>query len=234
MIRRAFLIGKSFNTLASALLLSVVLSCTARAEVSFDPNAYASLASADSTSGIPDGTKITTANWRQFKQFMPVGMQAQFGGGYKWQIDSTPESTMVVGPTITTQQPKQFLVDTEKFSNQVQLIKLPQGSYTVKGYVAGLPFPNPAEPDLGAKAYFDAYYEYRPFIAWYEDPGWLVDSYHNTTINDTEVSAISSQPRKRPRVSAHSIVRTRLHFFRPLLCSSSRAIEVHNRACHVS
>src|SRR5271170_3769720 len=186
MVRRSLNIGKSFGMLASALLICVLVIRTARAEVAFDPNAYASLASADSKSGIPEGTKITASNWRQFKQFMPVGMQAQFGGGYKWQIDPTPDSTMVVGPTIATQQPKQFLRDTEKYSSQVQLIKLPQGSYTVKGYVAGLPFPNPAEPDLGAKAYFDAYYEYRPFVAWYDDPGWLVDSYHNTTINDTE------------------------------------------------
>src|SRR5271156_6221651 len=95
----------------------------------------------------------------------------------------------VDGPTIATQQPKQFLSDTEKYSSQVQIIKLPQGSYTVKGYVAGLPFPNPAEPDLGATAYFDAYYEYRPCIAWSGDPGWLVDSYHNETISDTEVTA---------------------------------------------
>jgi hypothetical protein len=179
---------KSVQSLAAALLI-LVFSCAAKAEVGFDPNAYTSLASADSASGIPDGTRITTANWRQYKQFMPVGMQALFGGGYDWRIDSTPDSTMVVGPTIATPQSKQFLIDTEKYSNQVKLIKLPEGSYTVKGYVAGLPFPNPAEPDLAAKAYFNAYYEYRPFVAWYDDPGWLVDRYHNKTASDTEVTA---------------------------------------------
>jgi hypothetical protein len=120
---------------------------------------------------------------------MPVGMQALFGGGYDWKIDSTPDSVMVVGSTITTQQPKQFLIDTEKYSNQVQLVKLPQGSYTIKGYVAGLPFPNLTEPDLAAKAYFNAYYEYRPFVSWYNDPGWLVDRYHNMTASFTEVTA---------------------------------------------
>ncbi len=189
MVRRGLNVGKPFCTLAFALLWFVLLISAAKAEVSFDPTAYASLAPAESKSGIPDGTKITTANWRQFKQFMPIGMQALFGGGYDWKIDSTPDSTMVVGPTIATNQPKQFLKDTEKYSNQVQLIKLPQGSYTVKGYVAGLPFPNPAEPDLGAKAYFNTYYEYRPFVAWYDDPGWLVDKYHNMTASDTEVTA---------------------------------------------
>jgi hypothetical protein len=92
----------------------------------------------------------------------------------------------VVGPTIFAPQPRQFLRDTEKYSNQAQLIKLPQGSYTVKGYVGGLPFPNPTEPDLGAKVYFNAYYEYRPFLSWYSDLGWLVDSYRNVSLSDTE------------------------------------------------
>jgi hypothetical protein len=175
--------------LASALLMCVMVTCTARAEMSYDPKAYASLNPADSKAGIPDGTRITASNWQQYKQFMPVGMWALFGGGYDWKIDSNPDSAMVVGPTIPTVQTKQFLADTEKYSNQVQLIKLPQGSYTVKGYVAGLPFPNPAEPDVAAKAYFNTYYEYRPFISWYDDPGWLVDKYHNKTSSDTEVTA---------------------------------------------
>jgi Protein of unknown function (DUF1329) len=189
MVRRGLSVGKSLGILASTSLLCVLLICTARAGVAFDPNAYASLATADSKSGIPEGTRITTKNWQQYKQFMPIGMQALFGGGFNWKIDTAPDSTMVVGPTIPTVQPKQFLLDTEKYSNQAQLIKLPQGSYTVKGYVAGLPFPNPTEPDLGAKAFFDAYYEYRPFVAWYDDPGWLVDAYHNTAPSDTEVAA---------------------------------------------
>jgi hypothetical protein len=189
MIRRALEISRSLGILASALALCVALVSTARAQVTFDPNAYASLASSDSKSSIPDGANITAANWRQYKQFMPIGMQALFGGGYNWKIGTTPDSTMVVGPTITTPQPKQFLLDTEKYSNQVQLVKLPQGSYTVKGYIAGIPFPNPAEPNLGAKAYFNAYYEYRPSIIWYMGGGWLVDSYHNMTLSDTEVTA---------------------------------------------
>jgi hypothetical protein len=189
MPRRVPNTAKSVETLALVLLACVSFVRTASAEVTYDQNAYVSEASADSPSTIPPGTSITRSNWSQYKQFMPVGMQAMFGGGYRWQIDPIPEAAMVVGPTIPTVQPKQFLIDTEKYQNQTQLIKLPQGSYTVKGYMAGLPFPNPAEPDLAAKAYFNAYYEYRPFVAFYDDPGWLVDSYHNETINDTEVTA---------------------------------------------
>jgi len=186
MVRRDINIGKHLGLLASTLLLCALLTCTASAEVTFDPNAYASLASADSNSGIPDGTKITVANWRQYKQFMPIGMQTVFGGGYNWKLDATPDSTVVVGPTIFAPQPKQFLSDTEKYSSQMKLVKLPQGSYTVKGYVAGIPSPNPTEPDLAAKVYFNAYYEYRPFISWYSDLGWQVDSYRNVSLSDTE------------------------------------------------
>jgi hypothetical protein len=186
MARRSFDVGTSVGTFASAVFLSALLIGTARAAVTFDPNAYASLASADSKSTIPDGTKITVANWQQYKQFMPIGMQAVFAGAYNWKLDATPDSTVVVGPTIFTPQPKQFLSDTEKYSNQMQLVKLPQGSYTVKGYVAGIPFPNPRDPDLGAKVYFNAYYEYRPFISWYSDLGWQVDSYKNVSLSDTE------------------------------------------------
>ena len=189
MTKRGPAMGKRFEILAIALLLCLALVRTARAGITYDPNAYAALASADSKGSLPDGTRITSANWQQYKQFIPVGMQALFGGGYNWKIDATPDAAIVVGPTIPTAQPKQFLRDTEKFANQAQLVKLPQGSYTVKGYMAGIPFPNPAEPDLGAKAFFNAYYEYRPYVAWYEDPGWLVDSYHNTAPSDTEVVA---------------------------------------------
>jgi len=188
MIRRDFTIAKLFEVFASALLLCLALVRTARAAVAFDASAYAALASADSKSTIPDGTRITIANWQQYKQFMPIGMQAVFAGSYNWKLDASPDSTVVVGPTIFAPQPKQFLSDTEKYSSQMKLIKLPQGSYTVKGYVAGIPFPNPAEPDVGAKVYFNAYYEYRPFISWYSDLGWQVDSYRNVSLSDTEVT----------------------------------------------
>ena len=186
MTKRSSNIGRFRLTLMSALALIALHAPAPRADVSFDPGAYASLASAASMDSIPDGTKITVANWQQYKRFMPIGMQAVFAGAYNWKLDASPDSTVVVGPTIFTPQPKQFLSDTEKYSNQMQLVKLPQGSYTVKGYVAGLPFPNPAEPDLGAKVYFNAYYEYRPFISWYSDLGWQVDSYRNVSLSDTE------------------------------------------------
>jgi hypothetical protein len=34
--------------------------------------------------GIPSGTAITMANWQQYKDFMPEGMQAFFAGLYFW------------------------------------------------------------------------------------------------------------------------------------------------------
>jgi Protein of unknown function (DUF1329) len=62
--------------------------------------------------------------------------------------------------------PKKYREDTEKYSKQVKLIKLPSGGYTVDGYVAGLPFPNPSGPDAGIKIVYDSYYNYVPFRAF--------------------------------------------------------------------
>src|SRR5262249_55528171 len=49
------------------------------------------------------------------------------------------------------------------------------------GYVAGIPFPNPAEPNLAAKLAYDTWGNFRPkamnFHAW----NWLVDNYGNVT-----------------------------------------------------
>jgi hypothetical protein len=45
---------------------------------------------------IPVGTKITMQNWQQYKQFMPDGMVALFGGNYFWKM--SPDVEMDVGP----------------------------------------------------------------------------------------------------------------------------------------
>ncbi len=54
---------------------------------------------ASSTETIPVGTKITVANWQQYKRFLPVGIQAALSGDYTFHAGSGPEYTMVVGPT---------------------------------------------------------------------------------------------------------------------------------------
>src|SRR6516162_2183934 len=35
---------------------------------------------------LPVGTKITTANWQQYKNFLPLGMQKLFEGKYFWKM----------------------------------------------------------------------------------------------------------------------------------------------------
>ena len=175
--------------LFAALLLSSVFALTASAQFSFDPKLYDALVSVDSAQTIPAGTRITLQNWQQYKQFMPIAMQALFSGQYLWKISDGPEYAMLVGPAISDPMPRQFVKDTEKYSSQVQLHKLANGGYSLSGYVAGLPFPNPAQPDLGAKLYFNAYYYYRPAYDFAPDLGWNEDRFHNATASDALVAS---------------------------------------------
>jgi len=47
---------------------------------------------------LPMGTKITPANWQQYKNVLPLGMQKLFEGKYFWKIPDGAE--LEVGPTI--------------------------------------------------------------------------------------------------------------------------------------
>src|SRR6266849_10244786 len=98
---------------------------------------------------IPIGTKITMQNWQQYKQFMPDGMIPLFDGKYFWKMPADLE--MDVGPTVTRPLPSGYATATEKYGNQTQVVVLPDGRFDIKNYVAGLPFPNPAEPYKGWK-----------------------------------------------------------------------------------
>ena len=98
---------------------------------------------------IPVGTKITMQNWQQYKQFMPDGMIPLFEGKYFWKMPADLE--MDIGRTVNRQLPSGYVTATEKYGNQTQVVVLPDGRYDIKNYVAGLPFPNPAEPYKGWK-----------------------------------------------------------------------------------
>ncbi len=175
-----------------ALLVAAALFCTAPgswAQYNFDPKTYDALVSSDSSQTIPEGTQITLGNWQQYRQFMPVAMQALYSGKYEWKVGAGPEYTVVVGPTFPTPLPKQFVADTEKYSAQTKLLKLPNGAYSIENYAAGLPFPKPAQPDMGAKVYFNAYYEYRPAYSYSPDLGWNEDRFHNATLTDATVAS---------------------------------------------
>lgn len=98
---------------------------------------------------ISPGTKITMQNWRNYKTFMPDGMIALFSGKYAWKMPSDVE--IDVGPTKIHPLPKQFWNAVEKYSAQTHLVKLPDGSYKLANYVAGVPFPHPEGPDKGTE-----------------------------------------------------------------------------------
>jgi hypothetical protein len=122
----------------------------AAAQLVYDVANYKALADAGSTDTIPPGRKITLDNWQKYKKFMPVWMQAAYSGQYKWHVGEQSEYTVEVGATQHYPMVK-YVENTEKYGGQAKLVRLPTGGMKWEGYVAGLPFPNPTEPDLGAK-----------------------------------------------------------------------------------
>lgn len=111
---------------------------------------------------IAPGTIITLKSWQQYKQFMPVGMQALFAGTYFWKLP--PDFQMIVGPTSFYPLPDAFVKHTQQYSGQVQIKTLPDGEHTVTGYVAGTPFPNPADPMKGYKILVNTWFRYLPHL----------------------------------------------------------------------
>src|SRR5215469_6924307 len=135
-----------FFGIVCAVLIAVTASGSAQAQIRFDAAAYQALADANSGQTIPVGTQITLSNWQNYKQFMPLSMVAAYSGRYSWKVGPGPEYTVVVGPTIPFKWPTTMAAATEKYAGQAKLQKVPDGSYTVVGYRAGIPFPKPTEP----------------------------------------------------------------------------------------
>jgi len=52
--------------------------CRRCAEIIYNQDSYKQLADADSSKGVPLGTKITVQNWEQYETFTSVQMQAGF------------------------------------------------------------------------------------------------------------------------------------------------------------
>ncbi|HVC43828.1 MAG TPA: DUF1329 domain-containing protein [Candidatus Binataceae bacterium] len=117
------------------------------------------------------GTTITTANWQQYKQFMPYGMQTLFEGKYFWKMP--PDVAMTVGPTIVLPLPKTYVEASEKYGAQTSVGSTPAGHHFVNGYVAGEPFPNPQDPDKGYKVLADVWFSYVPnlYAQQFDHPG---------------------------------------------------------------
>src|SRR5262249_4919887 len=129
---------------------------------------------------IPVGTRITMANWRKYKLFMPDGMIALFEGTYYWKMP--PGVQMEVGPVAIHPLPKAYREATERNASQVKLIKLADGGLSMKGYRGGTPFPNPTEPEKGWKILANFWYRYIPHL--------LVDTYGTGCYVDS-VSGVS-------------------------------------------
>lgn len=124
-------------------------------------------ASAENTAGghpIPSlaGQTVTMQNWQTYRDFMPDGMVALFGGGSFWKMP--PDVQMPIGPTIIHPLPANYLAATEKYSGQVKITELGDGGLTLTGYSGGTPFPQPAEPHKGWKILANLWYRYTPHI----------------------------------------------------------------------
>ena len=131
--------------------------------------------------GLPPGTVITHANWQQYRNYMTAG---EIG---MWEatnptIDVPPNAKVVIGPTKSYPLNSAYWDATEKYSKQVSLVKVDTGAYTIKGYVAGMPFPNlsPQDPEAGYKLMYDIYFQYYPAVKVQDHMQVLdVDKYGN-------------------------------------------------------
>ncbi|HEV3112037.1 MAG TPA: DUF1329 domain-containing protein [Candidatus Binataceae bacterium] len=184
---------KLVRFVAFLLALGLIFATTTKAQTqsippsTFSIDPYNALVPADSSRTIPQGTKITLQNWRDYKGFLPVSLQALYSGAYPWHVGPGPDYTVEVGPTIHQLLPRRYVEDTEKYSNQVRLEKVPSGGYTVTGYVAGLPFPNPAEPQMGYKIFYNTFFSANPAIFFYRSLGFTVDRFGNSSGSDADV-----------------------------------------------
>src|ERR1700676_1498287 len=127
---------------------------------------------------LPLGTVITTQNWQQYKDYMPLWMQILFSGEYAFKL--APDQQVVVGPVTARPYPKEYAKNTEKYSSQVSLKKTPEGGSILQNYTAGQPFPHPTNPNIADKILWNLWYRYTPRVeinrAIYTA---LIDKYHN-------------------------------------------------------
>jgi len=117
----------------------------------------------DASGALPEGTKITLANWQQYKAFMPEGMIALFSGRYGLKMPIDVE--IDVGSPRHIVAPSTFRRATEEHNGQVRMVHLADGHNDIANYVAGEPFPSPAGPNKGYEILADLWYTYSPHLA---------------------------------------------------------------------
>ncbi|HLH76201.1 MAG TPA: DUF1329 domain-containing protein [Candidatus Binataceae bacterium] len=120
-------------------------------------------ANADPFAKIPVGTVITKANCQQYLDHMTevLGHECTMN---QVQLSMPADYQIVIKPTVSYPVPHSFWDATEKYSKQVTLEPTGDGSYRMKGYVAGMPFPtlDMKDPLAGFKLMYDAYFQYQP------------------------------------------------------------------------
>jgi hypothetical protein len=112
---------------------------------------------------IAPGTRITMENWRQYQQYMPLGMIELFRGTHFWKMPQNVE--IDVAPTVSYPVPRFYVDATKKNSGQVRVVHLPDGNNDISNYVGGEPFPTPQEPDKGYKLLTDLWFGYAPYLS---------------------------------------------------------------------
>ena len=134
------------------------------------------------TGNIATGATITLQNWPAYRQFMSDGLVALFEGKHFWRMPA--DLQIEVGPARSIPLPQKYLEDTERYSRQVRLVRMPSGGYVPSGYVAGLPFPKPLEGDpalRGQRIFWDSYYRYQPRVQWAPTFTYTLDKFGNMT-----------------------------------------------------
>ncbi len=192
----------SSHPLAWALALYVMCAVTplwAHAQ-QFDLNSYKALVDAESSETVPVGTHITIHNWQKYRNFFGIGEQALYSGRYQFHVGDGPDYEVVVGPTTKFKEPSVLIRDTEKYSSQVRLIPTAAGSYTLDGWVAGWPFPNPKEPQRAYKAYFDAWGAWLPEIYYFHFGTPNGDRFYNHYVTAGDLVAYRLMHRSDPGI----------------------------------
>jgi hypothetical protein len=64
------------SVIGACAIGTLMIGAAANAQISFDPQTYRQMADANSAATIAPGTKITVKNWQQYRQFMPLWLQA--------------------------------------------------------------------------------------------------------------------------------------------------------------
>lgn len=139
---------------------------------------------------LPIGTKITMANWQQYKVYMPLGMIKMFEGVYGWKMPADAE--LDVGPSHEGDNlPATWRAATEKYGPQTGMTILPDGHYMITNYHGGTPFPNPEGPHEGWKILANVFFAYAPAM-YVKTPSnygtvWAIDRYGNIAPSSIDV-----------------------------------------------